>query len=62
MSFDELESKVCTMVNANEHLIGHQSEVLYAGTIVTNPKALKFLSSIIESRASLGYPGANYNK
>ena len=39
-----------------------QSVILYAGTNVINPKAAKMLSSSIGSRASLGYPGAKYNK
>ena len=39
-----------------------QSVVLYAGTNVINPKGTKMLSSSIGSRASLGYPGAKYNK
>ncbi|MEZ7974454.1 MAG: hypothetical protein QMC48_05470 [SAR324 cluster bacterium] len=39
-----------------------QSVMLYAGTNVINPKGTKMLSSSIGSRASLGYPGAKYNK
>ena len=33
-----------------------------AGTNVINPKAAKMLFSSIGNRASLGYPGAKYNK
>ena len=62
MSFDELESKAFALVNAHEQLMDQQSVVLYAGTNVINPKAAKMLSSSIGSRASLGYPGAKYNK
>ena len=62
MSFGELESKAFALVNAHELLMDPQSVVLYAGTNVINPKAAKMLSSSIGSRASLGYPGAKYNK
>jgi hypothetical protein len=56
MSFDELESKAFSLVDAHEQLMDRQSIVLYAGTNVINPKAAKMLSSSIGSRSSLGYP------
>ena len=62
MSFDELESKAFSLIEAHEKLMDQQSIVLYAGTNVINPKAAKMLSSSIGNRASLGYPGAKYNK
>ena len=62
MSFDELESKAFSLIEAHEKLMDQQSIVLYAGTNVINPKAAKMLSSSIVNRASLGYPGAKYNK
>ncbi|MEO1839312.1 MAG: aminotransferase class I/II-fold pyridoxal phosphate-dependent enzyme [Candidatus Lambdaproteobacteria bacterium] len=62
MSFDELELKAFSLIEAHEKLMDQQSIVLYAGTNVINPKAAKMLSSSIGSRASLGYPGAKYNK
>jgi len=62
MSFDELESKVFSLIEAHEKLMDQQSIVLYAGKNVINPKAAKMLSSSIGNRASLGYPGAKYNK
>ena len=62
MSFDELESKAFALVEAHEQFMDRQSIVLYAGTNVINPKATKILSSSIGNRASLGYPGAKYNK
>ena len=62
MSFDELESKAFSLIEAHEKLMDQQSIVLYAGTNVINPKAAKMLSSSIGSRSSLGYPGAKYNK
>ena len=56
MSFDELESKAFSLVDAHEQLMDRQSIVLYAGTNVINPKAAKMLSASIGSRSSLGYP------
>ena len=54
MSFDELESKAFSLIEAHEKLMDQQSIVLYAGTNVINPKAAKMLSSSIGNRASLG--------
>ena len=62
MSVDELEHKAFCLIEAQEKLMDQQSIVLYAGTNVINPKVAKMLSSSIGSRASLGYPGAKYNK
>ena len=47
MSFDELESKAFSLIEAHEKLMDQQSIVLYAGTNVINPKAAKMLSSSI---------------
>ena len=58
MSFDELESKAFSLIEAHEKLMDQQSIVLYAGTNVINPKVAKMLSSSIGNKASLGYPGA----
>jgi len=48
MSFDELESKAFSLIEAHEKLMDQQSIVLYAGTNVINPKAAKMLSSRTE--------------
>ena len=41
MSFDELESKAFSLIEAHEKLMDQQCIVLYAGTNVINPKAAK---------------------
>ena len=41
MSFDKLESKAFSLIEAQEKLMDQQSIVLYAGTNVINPKAAK---------------------
>ena len=57
-----LNQKHLVLLKRMKNLMDQQSIVLYAGTNVINPKAAKTLSSSIGNRASLGYPGAKYNK
>lgn len=62
MNSGELEKELDQQLAAHEQAFDHESIVLYAGTNILNPKVRALLGTSLGSRASLGHPGAKYNK
>ncbi|MEZ4632811.1 MAG: aminotransferase class I/II-fold pyridoxal phosphate-dependent enzyme [Deinococcales bacterium] len=62
MSSNALETELYQRLAAHEQAFDHESIVLYAGTNILNPKVRAVLGTSLASRASLGHPGAKYNK
>ena len=56
----EFESEVAKVLAQHERFMDHECISLYAGTNIMNPRAVRFMSSSVSSRPSLGYPGDKY--
>ena len=55
-----VDGEVADLIATHERFMDRQCICLYAGTNMMNPKALRWLSSTVGGRPSLGYPGDKY--